>query len=128
MNRLGSSAIALLNLGATAAPPFAFDSQSATEMATAYLRAEPFFVEGRKLNYDRPQVFAAVGQLGRHFIVVGFDSSGDPGGSFVILEACPEAGPVVIVTPGALQDFTSYRRFVTEAISGPVAVPNFCPK
>jgi hypothetical protein len=86
-------------------------------MATTYLRANAMWVEGRTLNYDKPQVFAAEGQFGRHFISVGFDSSGHTGGSFVVLEVCPEGGPVVVALPGTMQNFANYRGYVTQLIS-----------
>jgi hypothetical protein len=118
----------LLALSAAAASLFPFNPQAAIEMASTYLRANAGWVEGRTLNYDNPQVFAAAGQFGRHFIAVGFDSSGDPGGSFVILEACPKGGPVVVAVPGTMQYFGNYHGWVTELISSPIVIPHACPR
>jgi hypothetical protein len=129
MSRLCLSATALVSFGVAAVPPFAFDSRAAVKAATAYLRGEPIYVAGRSLNYDSPRVFAVEGQFGRHFIVVGFDAAGDPGGSFVVLEACPEGGPIVITLKGSIENFAIFRKFITDAIteSWPV-VPNRCPR
>ena len=120
--------LVLFGVSAAAAQPFPFDSQTAIEMATTYLRANAVWVEGRTLNYADPQLFAAVGQFGRHFISVGFDSSGDTGGSFVVLEVCPEGGPVVVALPGTMQHFGKYHDYVSQLISGPIVIPHACPK
>jgi hypothetical protein len=128
MMRSWFSLTVLIGLSAAAAPPFPFDPRAAIEMATTYLRSNAVWVEGRTLNYDKPQLFAAAGQVGRHFISVGFDSSGNAGGSFVVLEVCPKGGPVVVALPGAMQNFADYRGYVTQLISGSVVVPHACPK
>jgi len=125
--RRWANTLCLVCFSAIAGEPFDYDQQQAAKLAITYLRDHPAS-DHRKPNFDEPHVFALIGQFDRHFISVGFESSGNTGGSFVVLEDCSNTGHLVVAISGILEDFARYRVFVTDTIvDSRVVVPRECP-